>query len=376
MKTGSIACCLVTWNRAEDAARVLEALARQSLGAAAFDVVVVDNASDEPVSALLSERFGIDRVIDNAASDQRSPSFEVQEEAARPNALGFRSLTVIRNRSNFGGCGGFNTAMRYVARHLEPESIWLLDDDIDLDPDAGASLRATLESDPKIGLAGSRTVDLNDRSTTIETTIFQSERTGLLGPDPDESDPRRAEHDAWAEGVGGTREGSGYAGRREVDVVSACSLMARAELLDTLGFWDDRFFIYCDDADWCLRAKRAGYRVVLDLDAVAYHTPWFDKLTPVRSYYAQRNILWTIAKGRGGRRLLARRSIGLLKAALRDTEPQRAHLSRRAAHDAAMGNEGKLNEGTVPTLGATKLRTLGTALLCALAVLKGGALRG
>ena len=41
---------------------------------------------------------------------------------------------------------------------------------------------------------------------------------------------------------------------------------------------------------------RAGYRVVCNLDAVVFHTPWFQKLTPARLYYSQRNIVWVIQK--------------------------------------------------------------------------------
>ena len=60
------------------------------------------------------------------------------------------------------------------------------------------------------------------------------------------------------------------------------------------SLWDYRYFIYCDDADWCLRFARAGFKVVCNLDAVVYHTPWFQKLTPARLYYSQRNIVWVI----------------------------------------------------------------------------------
>ena len=73
-------------------------------------------------------------------------------------------------------------------------------------------------------------------------------------------------------------------------------MLARWGGVKKVGFWDYRYFIYCDDADWCLRFAQAGYRVVLSLDAVVYHTPWHHKLTPARAYYAMRNIMWVLRK--------------------------------------------------------------------------------
>ena len=141
-------------------------------------------------------------------------------------------------------------------------------------------------------------MDLNNRETTIESTIYFDRRRGRMDESPAPSSPRHASHAKWIEKVGATKgEGAGpFSGVREVDVASACSLLARWSAVREVGFWDYRYFIYCDDADWCLRFGKAGYSVVCDLDAVVFHTPWYQKLTPARLYYSQRNILWLIQK--------------------------------------------------------------------------------
>jgi hypothetical protein len=163
-----------------------------------------------------------------------------------------------------------------------------------------------MESDPSIGLVGSRTCDINDRARTIETTIYFNRRTGAMQDDAPPGHPRHEAHQAWARRVGGPRGrggDAGYHGLMDVDVVSACSMLARwpavvgeAPGRAPVGFWDHRYFIYCDDADWCLRFAKRGWRVVLNLDAVVFHTPWNLKLTPARIYYANRNRLWMVQK--------------------------------------------------------------------------------
>jgi hypothetical protein len=49
---------------------------------------------------------------------------------------------------------------------------------------------------------------------------------------------------------------------REVDVVNGCFWAVRKEAIINVGFLDERFFMYGEDIDWCLRFKKAGWKVV------------------------------------------------------------------------------------------------------------------
>src|SRR5262249_40965382 len=172
-------------------------------------------------------------------------------------------------------------------------------DDAEFPPDALRRLVEAAEADETIGLVGSRTVDIGDRQTTIESTIYFDFRRGRMGDEPPPGNPKREEHQRWIASLGagaGPKGRHAYTGLRDVDVVSACSLLARWSAVRKVGFWDYRYFIYCDDADWCLRFAKAGFRVVCNLDAVVYHTPWHLKLTPARIYYSQRNVVWLMQK--------------------------------------------------------------------------------
>lgn len=52
------------------------------------------------------------------------------------------------------------------------------------------------------------------------------------------------------------------AGPSDVDVVSGCFMFARTGVLDTIGGFDERYFLYLEDYDLCREVRRAGYRVV------------------------------------------------------------------------------------------------------------------
>lgn len=357
----NIAVVIVTWNRRQAVSVVLAAIARQRYPADRLDAVVIDNASTDGATAALVEHWRPERIIDNPTPAADQPDFRPRPTTPGPgNHGGFRSLTIVRNTENHGGCGGFNTGLAFVEQVLDapgrdrPDYVWLVDDDVDLPPDALRRLVTTGESDERIGLIGSRTVDFHDRTTTLETTIYFDAAEGRMAPDAPPGHRLHADHRAWAARAGGTRGQRPFTGVREVDVVSACSLLARWSAVKKVGFWDRRFFIYCDDADWCLRFARAGYRVVCDLDAVVYHTYWIQKLTPARAYYSERNRLWMSQKAMPKdrlRRAVVRATGGMLLASRKAATHCRlfhAEILRRTVHDLVTGRGGKLDDEGPP----------------------------
>ena len=345
-----VAVVIVTWNRRDAVGGVLAALSRQTLGPACLHVAVIDNASTDATSKHLAELWRPETIVSNPTAAADQPDFANYVGFVEGNAGGFASLTVITNRHNLGGCGGFNTGLAWAERlSPEPDFVWLVDDDVDLPPDALERLVATARGDAQVGLVGSRTVDFADRRTTIETTIYFDHEQGHMAPEPPPGHPQRDSHLAWVAQVGGTRGNLPFTGRRDVDVLSACSLLARWDAVKRVGFWDRRYFIYCDDADWCLRFARAGYRVVLDLDAVVYHTYWLAKLTPARAYYAERNLAWMCRKAlpAPALRRTMRRKVGSLLLQSRKAATHcrlfHAEIMRRAVDDMVRGRGGKLD---------------------------------
>lgn len=77
----------------------------------------------------------------------------------------------------------------------------------------------------------------------------------------------------------------------ETDFVSGCCLLTRREVIEKIGMLDEKFFLYLEDADFCVRAKAAGYRVVYQPKARLFHkvshsTSWD---SPTYIYFNLRN---------------------------------------------------------------------------------------
>ncbi|MCG6534510.1 MAG: glycosyltransferase, partial [Syntrophales bacterium LBB04] len=57
-------------------------------------------------------------------------------------------------------------------------------------------------------------------------------------------------------------DGSGRNFPVDVDWVSGACMVVRREAMEQVGFLDERFFLYWEDADWCARMRQKGWKVV------------------------------------------------------------------------------------------------------------------
>lgn len=59
--------------------------------------------------------------------------------------------------------------------------------------------------------------------------------------------------------------------QRQVDVVTGCFMLARRSAIEQVGLLDERFFMYCEETDWCYRFKQAGWKVLFTPGAQIIH---------------------------------------------------------------------------------------------------------
>ena len=78
---------------------------------------------------------------------------------------------------------------------------------------------------------------------------------------------------------------------RDVDFVTGCALLIKRDVLEQVGLLDDRFYLYYEEAEWCARVRRAGYRIIHVPEARMWHKIPLDGRTssPMVHYYMTRN---------------------------------------------------------------------------------------
>ena len=185
-------------------------------------------------------------------------------------------LIYIENAANLGFSGGNNAGIRY-ALERGADLVWLLNNDTVVDPEA---LTRLVEAAGILGDAG----------------ILGSMNYYYDFPD--------RIHFAGGEMVKGKGKGR-HIGGEEVedyyldsplltDFVTGASLLARREMIEEVGLLDESYFLYLEDADWALRARRKGWRAYLVPDSKIWHKVNLttSQLRPRIIYYVCRNSLY------------------------------------------------------------------------------------
>ena len=220
-------------------------------------IVVTHNSADVLPGLASSLPAGLDGVDDARVVVVDNASTDGTAELARrllPDA------DVVESGRNGGYAAGINAGLRRVA---PDETVLLLNPDLALHPGCGAALLRTLE-DPSVGVA----VPLIRRP---DGTTAPS-----LRRDPS---PRRA----WAEAIlGGRRAGAwglgevvadpaAYGRRHDADWATGAALAVAPRARAAVGEWDETFFLYSEEVDWCRRVRAAGLRVRFEPSAVVTH---------------------------------------------------------------------------------------------------------
>ena len=164
----------------------------------------------------------------------------------------FPKAVLLQNKTN----EGFGRAVNHGLRIAQGRYLLCLNNDTLLSPLSLERLVAFMEGQPEAGIAGGKilnrdgSLQLSARSFPgIETAFFN--RSGFLTRlFPKNPFSRRYLLSDWD-----------HNSPKEVDWVSGSFFLIRRSLIEKIGLFDERFFLYCEDVDYCRRAKEAGYRV-------------------------------------------------------------------------------------------------------------------
>lgn len=245
MKKVAIVIC--NYNGGKDTVNCIKSLMNSDFDN--FDIVVVDNASEDGSVDLLRENFSDD-------------------------------VYIIRNEENRGGSGGFGRGMRYAADEGY-EYTMLLDNDAIVDIDTVGMLYDYSMAHPNVGAVGAKIMMLDDKER-----IFDFAKRMNWDNFCDVSE--------WVGKIDSPETENAF----ECDYVAATAAMLRTATFVEVGGMDEEHFIYHDDIDLCQRIRMAGYKVVCLGTTKAWHRSNLNKV-PINTfagYYLTRNRYHFFAK--------------------------------------------------------------------------------
>jgi GT2 family glycosyltransferase len=226
---------------------------RTSNTAETIDVIVVSYNSGEHLRGCVEplSSFGHVNVVvvDNASPD------------ASLDAVRGLPVTAIQNDRNGGFAYGCNTGWR--AGHAQ--YVLFLNPDARLDASALEALTAPLENDDRLGAVAPRIVhedgslDFSQRRyPRLRSTYAQALFLHRLFP-----------HASWTDEV--VRDDAQYVRHGSPDWVSGAAVMVRRSVLEEIGGFDERFFMYCEDTDLCKRVWDLGREIRYEPEATVMH---------------------------------------------------------------------------------------------------------
>ena len=219
-------------------------------------VVQVSYNSREVLSDSIAPLVGADwiqlLVADNASSDGTADFI----------AAAFPKVQLTRNQENLG----FAAAVNAVAMSGLGDMILLLNPDAIIDSETLYSLVSVLDNDDSVAIVAPGLVQPQGRLNVMEVGRFPTlwrvfcHYSGLS---------RLAKFGRAVEGL--YLLNGQVSGARGVDWVSGACMLVRKSVWLELGGMTERWFMYAEDLEFCLRVKRAGYRIVIEPDLFATH---------------------------------------------------------------------------------------------------------
>lgn len=217
---GRTAAILVNYNGSDDTSKCLRSLYASDM---VPRIVVVDNTPDDPdLAAVMAE---------------------------------YPEVHMVRAPGNLGFGAGNNLGIEWVLSRTDCEFIFIFNNDAAVEADTLERLEAVLDAHPEVGIAAPRIVFMNNASMLwygggeVSWLRGSAVTPGFLGP----SDAQLAMTS------------------RRVSFASGCAMLIRRELLEKIGGFDDRFFMYEEDVELCLRAKENGYQIWYEASALVHH---------------------------------------------------------------------------------------------------------
>lgn len=210
------------------------------------------------LSSIYQETRGIQfevTVVDNGSSDSSAEMIRGE----------FPRVRLIENRKNLG----FARANNQAIEESKARYILLFNPDASFRASSPHKMITFMDDHPEVGILGCRILNSdgtvqasNSAFPNLFTEFLRAFQLKRLVPSP----RLRGEIGAkWGRMLGSTLRGYFQVywdseRIREVDWVSGACLLVRRKAIEEVGLLDEEFFMYYEDADWCYRMAKGGWK--------------------------------------------------------------------------------------------------------------------
>lgn len=261
-----------------------------------FEVIIVDNGSENDSISRIRDFSDGKLKINSKFYDFRLDNtlinlIEYQEDELEfhrklsSDILDSRHLILIKNKKNYGFAMGNNLAIVFALEFLQPHYILLLNNDVVVEKHFLKEMIMLVNNNRDIGIAGPKVYyyDLFGKGDVIN---FAGEDLVLW----------KAQGQRY--GFNEIDKGQ-YDSVREVDKVEGSCMLIKSEVFQNVGLFDPDYFAYWEETDFCIRAKRKGYKILYSPKSKVWHkisASTGGLRNPFYIYYMTRNKFLFVSK--------------------------------------------------------------------------------
>lgn len=192
-------------------------------------------------------------VIKNCLDALKNTSYKnytivIPDDCSTDNSLEYLKknypyVSIIKNNVNGGYAKNTNSGIRFAIKKFDPDYVVQYNDDVIIkDKRWLDKLVEIAEKESDVGLVGCKLIYPNGRIQSTEYNVRSVPR--YIG----RSEPDNGQYDYI----------------RETSGVNAALVLMRRKLIDKIGILDENYYMGFDDADYMIRAKQAGYKIIYD----------------------------------------------------------------------------------------------------------------
>jgi GT2 family glycosyltransferase len=222
----------------------------------------------------LTPQINVTCIIDNGSSDD---SLQVLTRQYKDH----NRVTILANDANVGFGPGIETGIRSAIAG-NADYVLLVNNDALLDKQCLQTMLNCAESDETIGIVGPRIFYFHRPATVWQGGGYFNYFTGGNVVPEKNKDPKAFKNDVV-----------------EASFLTGCVMLIRCDVFKKIGFFAPEIFFYEEDVDFCLRARKAGFRLVYLPNATAWHKVEGIRITPFAFYNRARSRLIAIRRNFG-----------------------------------------------------------------------------
>lgn len=181
-------------------------------------------------------------VVDNKSTDDSIKKLEKLE-----------GIIFLKNEENRGFAAGNNYGIKYAIDN-GAEYILLLNNDTEIEKNAISIMLENYKKHKEVGIMGARIMYSDNKELinycgghinfTKATVVHEHYREKYVKEDIE---------------------------CKQTDFITGCTMLFSKEIIEKVGYLPEEYFMYYEDADYCIKTKEKGFKLFISLNSIIYH---------------------------------------------------------------------------------------------------------